>query len=71
VLSTTAGAKFTGAAASLEIHRRATGSFAGARLASGMTLVRADGGRYCIQTQVGAEVQHLSGPGGSPAAGPC
>jgi hypothetical protein len=71
VLSTTAGAKFTGAAASLEIQRRATGSFAGARLASGMTLARADATSYCVQTQVGAEVQHMAGPGGAPAAGPC
>ena len=71
MLSTTSSAAFTGAAASLEVHRRATGSFAGARLAAGMTLVRADAASYCVQTQVGAAVQHLVGPGSSPAAGAC
>ena len=71
VLSTTGQAAFTGASASLEIHRRATGSYAGARLAAGMTLVHADASSYCVQTQFGAAVQHLAGPGGSPVAGAC
>jgi TRAP-type C4-dicarboxylate transport system permease small subunit len=71
VLATTGQAAFTGASASLEIHRRTTGSYAGARLAAGMTLVRADASSYCVQTQVGAAVQHLAGPGGSPVAGAC
>ena len=71
VLSTTGRAAFTGASASLEIQRRTTGSYAGARLAAGMTLVRADASSYCVQTQVGAAVQHLPGPSGSPVAGAC
>jgi hypothetical protein len=71
VLATTSSAAFTGAAASLEIQHRASGTYAGARLAADMTLVRADTSSYCVQKQVGATVQHLSGPGGAPAAGPC
>jgi len=71
MLSTTTGAAFTGAAASLDAQRTATGSYAGARLAGGMTLVRADATSYCVQTQVGTLVEHEAGPGGSPATGPC
>ncbi len=71
MLATTGRAAFTGAAASLEIHRRATGSYAGARLATGATLARADAASYCVQIQVGAEVHHLAGPGSAPAAGAC
>jgi hypothetical protein len=71
VLSTASQAAFTGASASLEIHRRATGSYAGAPLAADMTLVRADAASYCVQKQVGAAVHHLAGPNGSPVAGSC
>jgi hypothetical protein len=71
VLATTGSAKFTGAAATLEIQRRSSGTYAGARLAAGLTLARADATSYCVQAQVGAQVLHLSGPGGSPAPGAC
>ena len=71
VLATTGSARFMGAAATLEIQRRAFGSYAGAQLAAGMTLPRADAASYCVETRVGASVQHLSGPGGSPAPGAC
>jgi hypothetical protein len=71
ILATTTQAAFTGAAASLDAQRSATGSYAGARLASGMVLVRADVASYCVQTQQGPLVQHETGPGGSPAVGPC
>ena len=71
MLSTTTRAAFTGAAASLDAQRTATGSYAGAQLTSDITLVRADGTSYCVQTQVGSLVEHEAGPGGSPQAGPC
>jgi hypothetical protein len=71
LLATTTGAAFTGAAASLDAQRSATGSYAGAPLAPGMVLVRADAASYCVQTQRGSLVQHEDGPGGSPAMGPC
>ena len=71
MLATTSQAAFTGASASLEIQRRATGSYTGAHVAANMSLVRADAAGYCVQTTVGSSVQHLAGPGGTPAAGPC
>jgi len=71
LLATTTQAAFTGAAATLDAQRSATGSYAGAQLAGGMELVRADATSYCVQTQQGPVVQHEDGPGGSPALGPC
>jgi hypothetical protein len=71
MLATTTQAAFTGAAASLDAQRTATGSYAGTRLAPGMVLVRADATSYCVQTRGGTLVQHETGPGGSPAIGPC
>jgi hypothetical protein len=49
------------------------GTYEGATLtaADGVVLVRADAASYCIQTGVGAAVQHEMGPGGSPQTGPC
>lgn len=70
LLATTTQAAFTGAAASLDAQRSATGSYAGAQLAAGMVLVRADAASYCVQTR-GPVVRHEIGPGGSPALGPC
>ena len=71
LLATTTQAAFTGAAASLAAQRSATGSYAGAQLAPGMHIVRADAASYCVQTQQGPLVEHEEGPGGSPALGPC
>ena len=71
LLGMTTRAAFTGAAASLDAQRAATGSYAGAQLASGMELVRADAASYCVQTSSRTLVQHETGPGGSPASGPC
>src|SRR5262245_16886990 len=71
MLATTTQAAFTGAAASLDAQRTATGSYAGARLAPGMVLVRADAASYCVQTQGPTLVEHEACPGGSPTLGPC
>jgi len=71
MLATTTRAAFTGAAASLDVQRSTAGTYAGAQLQPGMTLVRADATGYCVQTTAGTDVQHLVGPGGTPAAGPC
>jgi|SRR5437588_12005084 len=64
---------FTGAATELEAFRAEHGTYAGAALppAFGVTLVRADAATYCLQTGVGGSMQHFTGPGGTPAAGPC
>ncbi|HEX9380817.1 MAG TPA: hypothetical protein VF891_04890 [Gaiellaceae bacterium] len=64
---------FTGAATELEAFHAENGTYAGAALppAFGVTLVRADVSTYCLQAGVGGSTQHFTGPGGSPAAGPC
>lgn len=64
---------FTGAATELEAFRAENGTYAGAALppAFGVTLVRADASAYCLQAGVDGSTQHFTGPGGSPAAGPC
>ena len=61
------------AATGLEQMRAANGTYAGADLGGygGVTLVRADAAGYCIQAGVAGAVEHLAGPGGSPAPGPC
>ena len=71
LISTTLRASFTGAQASLDAQRTATGSYAGAAVQPPLTLVRADTSSYCLQLEQGAVLQHLEGPGGSPAPGAC
>jgi hypothetical protein len=71
VLDTMTRAQFTGAQATLDAQRNATGSYADAPLTPPMTLVRADASSYCIQFAHGTIVRHLAGPGGTPEAGPC
>jgi len=64
---------FTGAATELEAFRAEHGTYAGATLppAFGVTLGRGDAASYCLQAGVGGSTQHFTGPGGTPAAGPC
>ena len=64
---------FSQAALELEAFRLENGTYAGAALppAFGVTLARADAASYCLQAGAGTAVQHYTGPGGSPAAGPC
>jgi hypothetical protein len=71
MLSTTLKAQFTGAQASLDAQRIATGSYAGTPLQPPITLVRADASSYCVQLEQGPELQHIEGPGGSPTPGAC
>jgi hypothetical protein len=71
VLSTTLDAAFTGAEASLDAQRNATGSYSGAPVQSPITLVRADDSSYCLELDKGSIVQHVAGPGGSAEPGPC
>jgi|1185.fasta_scaffold1591301_1 hypothetical protein len=61
-----------GAKSMLDLQKTSTGSYAGADVASaGVTLVRADETSYCIQAVAGNATEHLAGPGGAPAPGPC
>jgi hypothetical protein len=57
----------------LQAHYAENGTYAGAGLPPnyGVTLVRADASSYCLQAGTGTSVQHVVGPGGSAAAGPC
>ena len=71
VLDTISTAQFTGAQATLDGQRSATGSYLGAPVVAPLVLVRADATSYCIQLTVGTVSHHLAGPGGSPVAGPC
>jgi hypothetical protein len=71
MLSTVVKAQFTGAEASLDAQRMATGSYAGAAVQAPIVLVRADVSSYCLQLEQGAELQHLAGPSGTPQPGAC
>jgi hypothetical protein len=64
---------FTAAATELEAYKSEHATYAGATLppAFGATVERADATSYCLQAGIGGGVQHFTGPGGSPAAGPC
>lgn len=64
---------FTGAATELEAFHAENGTYAGAALppAFGVTVARGDASSYCLQAGVGGSTQHFTGPGGTPAAGPC
>ena len=73
LISTTLKASFTGAQASLDAQRIATGSYAGTPVQPPITLVRADATSYCLQLEQGTVLQHLEGPGGTgtPVPGAC
>jgi hypothetical protein len=71
LVATTLRAAFTGAQASLDAQRNATGSYAGAVVQPPITLVRADVSSYCLQLDQGAVLQHLAGPGGTVTPGAC
>ena len=61
-------AELTAGAANLQQWFQAHGTYAGADSGvAGVTVVRADGKTWCLQTASAHEV----GPDGTPAAGPC
>jgi hypothetical protein len=61
-----------GAKSILDLQFTSAGTYAGAQVASaGVALMRADATGYCIQGTDHALTQHLDGPGGAPAPGPC
>jgi hypothetical protein len=67
-----AGGNLQSAKPILDLQFTSTQSYAGADVASaGVTLVRADATSYCIQAGAGNAVEHLEGPTGAPAPGPC
>ena len=64
-------ARFTVAATNLETQRASTGSYVGAPMPDGISLVRADASAYCAQLVGTGPVAHVVGPGGGVADGPC
>jgi hypothetical protein len=67
-----AGTNLQSAASILQASFVGNGTYAGAEVSSaGVTLVRADATSYCVQTTLGAPVEHLTGPNGTPQPGPC
>ena len=71
MLTSVVKAQFTGAEASMDTQRIATGSYAGAAVQPPIVLVRADAAGYCLQLSQGPELQHVNGPGGTPEPGAC
>ena len=64
---------FAAAGTQLGMYYAENSTYVGATLPAsfGVQLVRADATSYCLQAGTGTAVQHLVGPGGQPAAGPC
>ncbi len=71
--SAVAATNFQGANVSLQAWFAANATYAGATLppGSGVALVRADAGGYCLQSGTGGTAEHEVGPGGQPQPGPC
>ena len=68
-----AGTNFSQATLQLQAYFADKGTYVGATLppAFGVVIARADAGSYCLQSETGTTAQHVVGPGGTPAAGPC
>lgn len=64
-------ARFVVAQQNLQIQLSSAGTYAGAQMPPGLTLVRADAAGYCVQLSDGGPVSHLQGPNGTAAVGPC
>lgn len=64
-------ARFGVAIANLELRHRIEGTYAGATMPPGLTLVRATALGYCVQLADGGPSAHVEQPGAGPAAGPC
>lgn len=64
-------ARFSVAQTNLQLQLQTTGSYVGAQMPPGLTLVLADATRYCVQLADNGPVSHLAGPGGTAATGAC
>jgi hypothetical protein len=71
--SAVAGTNFQAADQELQAYYTANGTYVGATLApgSGVTLVRADAGSFCLQSGSGTLAEHQVGLNGPTLAGPC
>lgn len=68
-----AGTSFQAALPAMQAYFAEHGTYAGATLPPtyGVVVARADAASYCLQAGTGDSVQHVAGPGGTPAPGPC
>jgi hypothetical protein len=68
-----AAVNFGSAAIQLQAYEAENGTYVGASLppSFGVRLVRADATSYCLEAGTGPAMQHVIGPGGTPATGPC
>ncbi len=66
-------ASFQAAAPVLQAWFAERGTYAGAALppSYGVVVVQADATSYCLQAGSGETAEHVRGPGGAPAPGPC
>jgi hypothetical protein len=71
ILAPIADARFTVAEANLALQHQTTGSYTGAQMPGGTTLVRGDATTYCVQIGPPGTVAHVAGPGGAATAGAC
>jgi hypothetical protein len=71
--SDAAAVNFQGAVPELEAYRAEHGTYTGAALppAYGVVVIRSSDTGYCLQGGTGTAVEHLVGPGGLSAPGPC
>jgi Tfp pilus assembly protein PilE len=70
-LDAAADATLLAAKTGVESYFATSGTYVGAAVPAGVTLVTADAASYCLQAGTGAATHHLTVPGGSPAPGPC
>jgi hypothetical protein len=68
-----AGTSFQAADTAMAAWLAEHGTYAAATLDPSfmVTVARADGASYCLQSAQGTAVEHENGPGGSAAPGPC
>jgi hypothetical protein len=67
-----AATNLLGAKPIMDLQFTSAQTYDGADVASaGVTLVRGDATGYCLEAGAGTTVEHLEGPSGAPAPGPC
>lgn len=72
VLTQPDNARFVVAQQNLQIQLQSAGTYAGAQMPPGLTLVRGDAASFCVQLSDGGPVSHLQGPPvGTAVPGPC
>ena len=69
---TAGGVKLQQGAFAIEQFHALNGTYAASSLGGlGVRLAQADASSYCLESGTGASLEHLAGPGGTPAPGAC